>query len=472
MLPRSQFARGVSVLVGGTVGGHILTVLSAPVLTRLYRPEDFGLLAVFVALFSIVGAIASLRYQAAIALPDNDKEADALLLLSLIVVLVVSGLTAIPVILFPKEIAQLLNTPSLAGHLYLLPAAIVFIGVYQTLNVFAIRNKAFIPIARTKITQTVTTLGIQLAGAKFGVLALMIGQVAGHATGAVSLTSQILNGRWHQLAHVKMPAIYKVAYRYKYFPLCGTLTALFNTVGAQIPSILFAALFSPAAAGIYILANRVLSVPMLLLGQATSDVFYSRAAEISREGKLGPLTALIHSRLTHIAMPPTLVLIVGGPEIFTWVFGPAWQEAGVFARWLGPCLYLELLTLPAISIFAVVDKLGTRLMFESVSLVIGLVAIIAGAYTGDILTGVAFLAIGSMVYRTSMLTYLARISGNKWSEIWRPPLMALLWSIPLVSPIILIKILNMDRTFWLLAFGTTIVFIVTRYVCLMKLVWK
>jgi O-antigen/teichoic acid export membrane protein len=46
-LPKNAFARGVSVLVGGTVGAQALMVLASPLLTRLYTPEDFGLLVVY-----------------------------------------------------------------------------------------------------------------------------------------------------------------------------------------------------------------------------------------------------------------------------------------------------------------------------------------------------------------------------------------------------------------------------------------
>jgi len=47
ILPKNAFARGVSVLVGGTVGAQALMVLASPLLTRLYTPEDFGLLVVY-----------------------------------------------------------------------------------------------------------------------------------------------------------------------------------------------------------------------------------------------------------------------------------------------------------------------------------------------------------------------------------------------------------------------------------------
>ena len=468
LLPTNRFVKEVSVLVGGTAGGQLITFLAAPVLTRVYLPEDFGLLAIFAALMSMIGVIAGLRYQSAIALPDNDKEADALFVLSVFVVLIISGLTAIPVMLFPESIARLLNTPQLAGYVFLLPIGIFFIGIYQALNILAIRNKSFTSLAKTKITQALATLGIQLAGMKFGVIALLTGQVAGHASGCVSLTFRLLHGRWRNLTDVNKTAIYEVALRYKYFPLCGAWTGFLNTVGSQLPSILFAVLFSPAVAGIYALANRVLSVPTQLLSQATSDVFYSRAAQAGREGKLGSLAAAVYSSLTHVAMPPTLLLIVAGPEIFKQVFGSAWQEAGVVAQWLAPWLYLEILTAPLTSIFAVLDKQGTRLVYEIASLVVRVAAIIAGAFTGDVVTTVAFLTIGSIACRLGMLACLVRISGTQWSAVWFPSLLSMFWSVFLVSPMILSKILNMDSAFRLFAFGATVAFIAARYAYLMQ----
>src|SRR5690606_42020419 len=57
ILPTNSFARGVSVLVGGTAGAQMILVLAAPLLTRLYSPEDFGVLAVYVGLLAIAAVV-------------------------------------------------------------------------------------------------------------------------------------------------------------------------------------------------------------------------------------------------------------------------------------------------------------------------------------------------------------------------------------------------------------------------------
>ena len=95
MLPKNTFVYGVSLLLGGTAGAQMLTVLAAPLLTRLYSSEDFGLLSVYTSLLALIGVVSSLRYELAIPLPEDDGEAANVAVLSLIFVGVNTLLTSI-----------------------------------------------------------------------------------------------------------------------------------------------------------------------------------------------------------------------------------------------------------------------------------------------------------------------------------------------------------------------------------------
>ena len=88
LLPQGSFARGAIVLSSGSAGAQLLLVLAAPILTRLYTPEDFGLLAIYTSLLALAGVISSLRYELAIPLPKEDEEAanTAVLCLGLIAI--------------------------------------------------------------------------------------------------------------------------------------------------------------------------------------------------------------------------------------------------------------------------------------------------------------------------------------------------------------------------------------------------
>jgi lipopolysaccharide exporter len=104
-MPRSEpsrasaFAADVFKLVTGTTLAQAVAVLASPLLTRLYGPEAFGFLALFISITSILGVVACMRYELAIMLPQDDREAANLLALSLLSTVIVSGLT-VPALYF------------------------------------------------------------------------------------------------------------------------------------------------------------------------------------------------------------------------------------------------------------------------------------------------------------------------------------------------------------------------------------
>lgn len=471
VMPRNRFLLKVSVLAGGTVGAQAILVIAAPILTRLYAPQDFGLLAVFVSLLSLVTVVASLRYEQAIPLPEDDKDAAALLLLSLFTTVAVASTVAVFFYIWRHPLAGLLNTPQLAGYLILVPLGAMLAAIYNVLKHWAIRMKAFGPIAKTKLSQSIVMAGIQLAGAPLGPSALVVGQIAGQGSGSLSLFIRVLRDRLPLLAGIRVSDVLAVARRYKQCPVFSTWGALFNTAGAQLPSVMFAVFFSPAAAGMYALANRVLSMPMQLLGQSIGQVFFSDAAQAHREGRLGALVAGIHGRLAHIGMPPMIVLLIAGPDVFAYAFGNEWRASGVFAQWLAPWLYLVFVTAPLTSIILVLDQQATGMVFQAVLLAVRSMAIAAGAWFGDLTVAVALFAVGSAVCWLINLAWVMRVSGNTAGEIWRSSSGALVWGAVLSLPVFLTTVGANDPAYWLFSLAAALLLIAARYAFLLKNAW-
>src|SRR5205823_13070184 len=84
------FARSVSVLAGGTVGAQLLAAVATPVLTRLYSAHDFGCLQLYVSVMAFTTFTATMRYEQAILLPENDELAASLVCAALATVSVIS----------------------------------------------------------------------------------------------------------------------------------------------------------------------------------------------------------------------------------------------------------------------------------------------------------------------------------------------------------------------------------------------
>lgn len=415
--PKNQFARSVGVLVGGTAGAQLLLVLSAPLLTRLYSPEDFGMLAVYISILSLFTVVASLRYELAIPLPEDDQTAANILVLCIIIVLFMTGFSGLIVTLWGDEIAVALDVPELANYFWLLPIGVLLIGTFQVFNYWALRVKEFTVIAKIKIYQAITTVSLQLMTFKVGGVGLLAGQVVGQGLGSVTLAKSALSKP--EICQVSIEGIRCVAVRYKHFPLFSTWAGFFNTAGSQIPPLLFALIFGSVSAGLYALANRVLALPMAFVGQAISSVLLSEAAERHRQNSLVELLVVVHRKLVLIITGPVLLLILWGPDLFKFVFGNQWEQAGLVAAWLSLWIFFSFTTSPLSSVYEILERQQLGMWMQFQLFVFRIIGILLGAYFGGFMTAVAMFSVSNMLSYLIYLIILFRIAGGGSKSIFK-----------------------------------------------------
>ncbi|HEY9459863.1 MAG TPA: oligosaccharide flippase family protein [Paralcaligenes sp.] len=453
ILPKNQFARGVSILVGGTAGSQLLAICAAPVVTRLFSPADFGVLAVYAGLLGLFTVIASLRYELAILLPEDNQEAADTATLSLLVVVAVSVLSIIIVFLGDESIPTLLGVPVLSHYFWLLPIGLLLVGIYQVFNYWALRTKNFTVITGARLKQSLTSIAIQLLGYPLGPVALLISHAAGQGMGVFSLGKAAL--RYPQFRHVSFSGIVAAAKRYRQFPIYSTWAGLLNSGGNQLPSLMFAALFSPAAAGLYALTSRVLNMPMIMIGSAIGNVFFTNLAEAHREKRLPQLVAAVQEKLAHVVMPPTLVLLIAGPQLFAFVFGESWREAGIFSQWMAPWLYVVFITSPLGALFDVLERQQQELIFETALFITRIATIAVGALIGDLITTVALFSLGSMLCWLGYLLWITVSSGNPARSLIKPTVTALAWGALCMTPLALSVWLPLNRNLWFYGLALT-----------------
>src|SRR5215469_15611097 len=86
-LTANSTVRGTLTLAACTTLGAGLMVAVAPVLTHLFTPVTFGIVAVYTSIVSMAAPVVSLRYDLAILLPEDDNDAANVLILSLLLLL-------------------------------------------------------------------------------------------------------------------------------------------------------------------------------------------------------------------------------------------------------------------------------------------------------------------------------------------------------------------------------------------------
>ena len=424
MIPNLRAGRqtaGTLVLAGSVAAGQAIMLLAAPLLTRIYDPDAFGALAAFVAIVSVLVAVASLRYEMAIPIAVDAVVAARLAGLSLVLVVIAGVLTAILWYFLGGWISIALGIPVLASMGWAIPIAIVAGGSYQALMLWHVRERGYRAIAATRVTQAVaatsTQLGLGLLGV--GSVGLVAGDVLGRTAGVGTLMRAADSAL--RTAGVSIRSLVSTATSHRGFAGWMATAALLSAAAFHAPFLLMPASFGVGAAGTYFLAQRILAVPVALIGSSAGQVFFGEAAQVREDGeRLRGLATQLAVVLLAVGWPIYGGLLVAGGPVFGVVFGPEWTEAGTFAQYLAPSFLLWSIASPLSSMLVVGRREAESVAFTGVELVARIGAISVGAAAGSAHLAVVLLAVAGLVLNLAAIWRFLRPAAVRPSAVLIP----------------------------------------------------
>lgn len=412
---KRTFTTDVLTIAGGTFIAQVITVLASPLITRLFSPEAFGVYALFSSVVTILGGIACLRYDQAIMLPADTRDAVNLFFGSILNAFAISILL-VPVFMVGGEyFTSLISAPGLLPYLLLVPLFIFINGFLLALNNWNSRNRRFKWLSASRISKSVMTAGGQVGGGLAGIVSgggLIFASIAGQAIQALVLGVPALVKDRRQMAQsVSFRGISAVFSRYRHFLLFDTVSSLMAVISWQLPSLLLSAFFSTSVVGFYALAFGVLWLPMSLIGGSIGQVFYPRAAEAHRNGDLAPLAGNVFHVLLKISAVPLSILACTGQEVFGMVFGAAWTEAGLYAQLLSITIIFWFVSAPLGTIMSVVERLRLNLIFNLISIIVRGASLVAGGLTGDPLLAIALFSVSGVLVSAVTCGFFLKLAG-------------------------------------------------------------
>lgn len=407
-LGSSPFAKGVALLAGGTGLGHAVTMLGSPLLARLYGPRAFGGLQIYLSLIMILGVVSALRYEMAILLPENEEQGFNVAILCLSIAMAVTGTCFVvmgglwwagflPVILKPLGVAA-----------WLIPAGAFLSLIYQVLTYWAIRQSSFRVVGLSKVTQATTQLGTQVVLGVESVshAGLIVGDCVGRIGALLPLAKRFLADGVRLRWRWDLGGMKREAHRYRRFPLFSSWGALINALGIAAPSLMLAQHLGAVALGWYGLADRVVGLPSILLGQAISQVYMGEVSRLihTDPAKVLGLFRKLLGRVALMGLAPTFVIILAGPWLFRLVFGLEWQSAGQIARILALYHYVAFIASPLIPTLTLLERQDFQTAWD-----IGRLVVILGALVGAKTMGVGVSGTIGLLSAAGALSYLTHI---------------------------------------------------------------
>jgi len=390
---KNNFAKNVMMLVSGTAFAQVISVLLSPIITRIYSPEEFSTLTIFISILGVVSLLGSLTYDSAIPIAEDNVKAINILSLSLIILTVFSFSLTVVLFFWGEYFLLIINANELIIYKYFIVIGLFMSGIYTIFNSWALRIRNYKVIAKTKYSQSIIgnagkiTFGLM----GFGPGGLIIGQILGQSTGIVNLCIPIIKEHKELLKNIDIKTIIWCVKRYIKFPKYSAPTLLIISLASQLPIFFLSIFYTPDTVGYYGLALTMTFLPMGLIGKSVQDVFYGESAKLGKSNpkEIKRLSNNLLKKLLVIGAVPTIFLIFLGPELFNVVFGDKWYGAGIFASVLAIYAYAHFIFHPVSVVFSVFEVLHLQFYLN----IIKIVLVIIVFYTANTFSLSAILAI-------------------------------------------------------------------------------
>ncbi len=345
-LRSSEFIRSVATLTTGTLVAQIVAYLVYPIITRFCTESDFGELALYTRFVSFIAAFATARYDFAIPLTKQVNHAFTLFRLSLRIAFVClfAVLTfGMCYALFQPEPSSYLIFISLSvGSAY----ATVWISIGTN---WAIRKKEFRSISFQKVTNSVGVGSFRLLFVWLGLggFGLLLGSFIGAIASSFVFVISYFRHRTGKLSATDRKRMKIVAKEYKQFPSVNLPHVLIDLGVDWIVALSVAFYFDKGELGWYSHAFLMMKLPLSLIGQSISQVFFNRASEmVNNNQSLVPLVLKSIGTLFLLSIVPFTIILFFGGDLFAFVFGSNWRVSGEYAQILVPYLFLNFIFSP------------------------------------------------------------------------------------------------------------------------------
>lgn len=404
----TKYKKNILKLFSGTSVAQLIPLISAPILTRIYSPEDFGVFATFLAISAIVSIVATFRLELAIVIPENKKDGESLLLLVLINSIIFSFLALLLTLLIMKYDQDL----QLGKYIYLIAFSVLVHSWYKGFYYLTLRNKRFNLLASNRILIAIIILVLSLLIPLLikGPFGLIISNIIAYAVGVVIFF--IFNSK----TYIKrsFESLIKILREYKNYPIFDMPSAFMIQLSNRLPIVLLSNYFPIKLIGHYSLTQRMLDMPISFVTTAVSDTFKQKAAEdFNTKGNCIEVFYETRNLLFFLSIIPFVVIQFFSPHIFKFVFGAEWTIAGEYAQILAIMFLMRFVTGPLSYMFYINNKMKLNMYGQILKISLSTISLVIGIVFNDIKLGLLMYSISnSTVYLIYYFYSLNFARGN------------------------------------------------------------
>jgi O-antigen/teichoic acid export membrane protein len=327
----SSLIRNISKMLTGTVVGQALSTILVPIATRIYGAEYYGDLAVLISTSTIILSFLGFGLASAIMVANNDEEAQGIYKIAVYGTGIIL-LLLLSVMLFVAPYFKFFNT--LLGYktaLILMMCSVFMSNMtnmsYAWLNRLGKFNVLLFNPIITPVINNAFLIPLGLLGYKN--IGLYVGYILSQLGTLIHM--QRYKGKMsYKLSPTKIKFLLK---KNSDFILFQYPSGIANGVADQLPVQILSRFFGNTSVGYYSMTQRLLNIPINLIGGSITRVYFKEAADIQhKDGTARKFTYKLAKTIMLLYSIPAILIMAFGDIIVPWILGSEWNTAGIYLQ--------------------------------------------------------------------------------------------------------------------------------------------
>ncbi|MEE0457913.1 MAG: oligosaccharide flippase family protein [Anaerovibrio sp.] len=376
MILKNSFFKNILLLSSGSIIAQIINFVTVPFMTRFFSTEDIGMFTYITTISYLFTPIICLRYETAIILEQNNTNVCSLvklcMIISTVLSIVICGGYYTYFILSEKT--------ELLEYMLLLVFLLLVSGIINILTSYNTRNQEYKLLSKVSIVRSVTNMFLLLYLGYMGtaVHGLLTSHVVSQLMGLKEQSSSLIRDK-KKIIYSSWHNVFSMVTKYRGLPIYSVPAIFLNNISYLAINFFIAELYGMEQLGYYALSNRVLGVPLTMIGYNVGNVFFEKASkQFEKTGSFSSTYIETFRLLVVLSIP-----IIGGiyflaPWFCEFYLGSEWYVAGMYIRIMCIMFALKFIFSPLTAGIMVLKKnkieMLCQLCFFIVSIIVYLVS--------------------------------------------------------------------------------------------------
>lgn len=329
-IKNNSFVSSVFKVGTGQLIAQCLSLISVPILSRIYSDTAYGDTALITSTASLLINISLLGLSSAVMNPESDDESKAVFTTATITNVLISTAFTLFYALFMHQKKLFDVSESYYAALVLMWLYTVTSSFSSLMSTYANRkgryNLLFFNPIIGAVLQFAIAVPLGLLG--FGFKGFMLT----HICSSVGISIHLLRYDNPIKKDYSIHDFKAVVKKYKDYILFQYPSNFIGNFGIEYPTQFLGRVFTTQELGGYSLCCRVMAYPIRLIAAPIATVYFKTATEYHREGKnLADFTYKMILKILAVSVVPIIVFIFVSEPLFAFVLGEKWRSAGALA---------------------------------------------------------------------------------------------------------------------------------------------